>query len=352
MVTVRRNPSVVARDRRTPAAVARDRLGGRKEPQMVATRANRWPAIPVADWVDTRDTLQLYTQVVGKVRLANEPLLNHWWNVPLYLSARGLTTSLMPHSTGPAFQIDFDLLDHRVEVTTVDGTARSLTLEPRPVADFYPAVMGMLDDLGVSTEIWPVPVEIPGAIAFADDRVHTSYDPDAARRFWLALVEMERVFKVFRTRFVGKSSPVHFFWGALDLASTRFSGRTAPPHPGGAPNCGPHVMWEAYSHEVSSAGYWPGPPGEEGVFYSYAYPEPPGYRGTPITVAGARWDDGLGEFILPYEFVRTAADPDALLLDFLQQTYEAAAVTAGWNRDSLERPLRDQDEDVGRGSAS
>lgn len=305
---------------------------------MATTRANRWPSIPVTSWEETRDTLHLYTQVVGKVRLANEPLLNHWWNVPLYVSARGLTTSLMPHPTGPAFQIDFDFLDHRLEVTTVAGDARTIPLGPRPLADFYESVMSALDDLDVATEIWPVPVEIAGAIPFPDDRVHVSYDPDAVHRFWLALVEMVRVFKAFRGRFVGKSSPVHLFWGALDLASTRFSGRTAPLHPGGAPNCGPHVMWEAYSHEVSSAGYWPGPPGEEGVFYSYAYPEPVGYRDSPLPVEGARWDDGLAEFILPYELVRNAADPDGLLLDFLQQTYEAAATTAAWDRSALERP--------------
>jgi hypothetical protein len=304
---------------------------------MTSTSADRWPAIPVSAWQDSRDTLQLWTQVVGKVRLANEPLANHWWNVPLYLSARGLTTSLMPHPTGPAFQIDFDFVDHRLDVATVRGTARSLPLEPRPVAEFYDAVMGMLSDLDVTTEIWPVPVEIAGSIPFADDRTHASYDPDAVHRFWLALVEMSRVFKVFRSRFVGKSSPIHVFWGALDLASTRFSGRPAPPHPGGAPNCGPQVMWEAYSQEVSSAGYWPGPPGEEGVFYSYAYPEPPRYRDTSIPVQGARWNDGLSEFVLPYELVRTAADPDALLLDFLQRTYEAAAVTAAWDRGALER---------------
>ncbi|MGQ0433704.1 MAG: DUF5996 family protein [Microthrixaceae bacterium] len=305
---------------------------------MTSTDSTRWPAIPVADWHDTRDTLQLYTQIVGKVRLANEPPTNHWWNVPLYLSARGLTTSLMPHPTGPSFQIDFDFVDHRLDITTAAGATRALDLEPRPVADFYAAVMGMLHDLDVATEIWPVPVEIPDAIPFPGDRLHDSYDRDAVHRFWLALVEMERVFKAFRTRFVGKSSPVHVFWGALDLASTRFSGRTAPPHPGGAPNCGPHVMWEAYSHEVSSAGYWPGPPGEEGVFYAYAYPDPPGYRDAPIGVDGARWDEELGEFILPYELVRTAADPDAVLLEFLQRTYEAAATTAAWDRAVLERP--------------
>jgi hypothetical protein len=296
-----------------------------------------WPSIPVADWQATRDTLHLYTQVVGKIRLANEPLTNHWWNSTLCVTARGFTTSLMPHSSGEAFQIDFDFLRHSLDVTTVSGAVRSLDLEARPVADFYGAVMAMLDDLGVTTAIWPMPVEIVGAVPFPDDHVHASYDPGAVNRFWQALVAMERVFKEFRTAFVGKSSPVHLFWGALDLAHTRFSGRTAPPHPGGAPNCGPHVMWEAYSHEVSSCGYWPGPPGEEGVFYAYAYPDPPGYRDCLVSPAGARWDDDLGEFILPYELVRTAPDPNGLLLGFLQSTYEAAAATAKWDRDALER---------------
>jgi hypothetical protein len=305
------------------------------------TAAARWPSIPVADWQDTRDTLQLYTQVVGKVRLANEPQLNHWWNVPLYVTARGLTTSVMPHHSGNSFQIDFDFTDHRLDVVTVSGEVRSLDLVPRPVANFYESVMSLLAEVGVRTEIWPVPVEIPGAIPFPDDRVHASYDGDAVHRFWLALVAMERVLKVFRSRFVGKSSPIHLFWGSLDVALTRFSGRTAPPHPGGAPNCGPHVMWEAYSHEVSSCGYWPGPPGEEGVFYSYAYPEPPGYRDATVTPKGARWDDGLGEFILPYELVRSAPDPDGTLLEFLQSGYEAAANTADWDRAALERPNGD-----------
>lgn len=301
------------------------------------TDTERWPSIPVADWQDTRDTLHLYTQVVGKVRLANEPHLNHWWNATLYVSARGLTTSLMPHPTGSAFQVDFDFLDHRLDITTVTGEKRSLDLVPRSVADFYTAVMSMLTELGVGTEIWPMPVEIPDATPFPDDTVHTSYDADAVRRFWLALVDVQRVFKQFRSRFVGKASPVHYFWGAIDLAYTRFSGRTAPPHPGGAPNCGPHVMWEAYSHEVSSCGYWPGPPGEEGVFYAYAYPEPPGYRDTRIAPDGTRWDVDLDEFVLPYEFVRAAPDPDALLLEFLQSSYEAAAVTGWWDRPALER---------------
>jgi hypothetical protein len=272
------------------------------------------------------------------VRLAHSPLVNHWWDTTLRLTARGLTTSLVPHRTGPAFQIDFDFLDHRLDVATVDGGRRSLPLEPRTVADFYAETMRLLEELGVGTEIWPVPVEIVGAVPFAEDRAHASYDPDAVRRFWLALVEMTRVFTVFRGRFLGKVSPVHLFWGGLDLATTRFSGRGAPPYPGKVPNCGPQVMGEAYSHEVSSCGYWPGPPGEEGIFYAYAYPEPAGFRDAPVTPDGARWDDDLGEFVLPYELVRTAADPDAVLLSFLQSSYEAAADTARWERATLERP--------------
>jgi hypothetical protein len=310
---------------------------------MASAEAGGWPSIPVGSWESTRDTLQLYLQVVGKVRMANEPLANHWWNVPLYLSARGLTTSLVPHRSGRSFEIVLDLVDHRLDVETTDGQVRSLPLEPRPVADFHRWLLSMLDELGVATEIWPVPVEIADAIPFADDHVHGSYDADAVHRFWLALVQMARVLAVFRSRFVGKASPIHVFWGALDLAHTRFSGRVAPPHPGGAPNCGPHVMWEAYSHEVSSCGYWPGPPGEEGVLYAYAYPEPHGYRAATIGPTGARWDDGLGEFVLPYEIVRRAPDPDAMLLEFFQSTYEAAAIAADWDRAALDRHEGDLD---------
>ena len=220
--------------------------------------ASGWPEIPVAEWVDTRDTLQLMTQVVGKVRMENTPLMSHWWNVVLYVSARGLTTGLIPHG-GRAFSIDFDFFDHQLVVSTTNGDRRSIPLKPGPIADFYRDVMAALGELGLSTEIWTMPVEIPDAIPFDTDQQHVAYDGDQAHRFWLALVQMNRVFEEFRSRYIGKVSPVHFFWGALDLAVTRFSGRTAPKHPGGAPNCGPHVMWEAYSHEVSSAGYWPGP---------------------------------------------------------------------------------------------
>jgi hypothetical protein len=296
-----------------------------------------WPELRVEDWQDTRDTFHLWTQVVGKVRMAHEPLLNHWWNVPLYVGVRGFGTSLITPADAVAFEMDFDLVDSVLRVATVEGQSAEVALAPRSVADFHAEVMATLDQLGLRTRIWTMPVEIEGAIPFDSDEVHNSYDADAVRRFWLKCVQIQRVFSAFRGRFVGKSSPVHLFWGALDLAATRFSGRDAPPHPGGAPNCGPHVMWEAYSQEVSSAGYWPGGPGEEGTFYSYAYPEPEGYRDAAVGPAAARFDTELGEFVLPYEAVRTAADPDATLLEFLQTTYEAAAVHAQWDRAALER---------------
>ncbi|MDT7654025.1 MAG: hypothetical protein QOI36_5431 [Pseudonocardiales bacterium] len=295
-----------------------------------------WPSLRAADWQPTRDTLQLWTQVVGKIRLANAPLINHWWNVPLYVTSRGLTTSLVPHASGRSFQIDFDFLAHRLEIVTTDGAVRTLALEPRTVADFYARVLSHLDDLGLTTRIWPMPVEIEGAIPFDEDDVHASYDGDQVQRFWRILVQLDRVLHDFRGRFVGKASPVHLFWGALDLAVSRFSGRTAPPHPGGAPNCGPHVMHEAYSHEVSSCGYWPGGDGE-GVVYSYVYPEPAGFRDAAVGPEGAHYSEELGEFILPYERVRTAADPDRTLLEFLQSSYEAAADSASWPRSRLER---------------
>ena len=295
-----------------------------------------WPALPIAEWQATRDTLQLLTQIVGKIRMVRTPLMSHWWNVPLYVTARGLTTSMIP-AGGRGFQIDFDFTTHDLDITISNGERRSFPLEARPVADFYAELMAMLDDLDLTTPIWTIPVEIPGeVIPFDKDDVHTSYDRGQVERFWRALVEMARVFELFRSEFVGKVSPVHLFWGGLDLAVTRFSGRRAPPHPGGAPNCGPHVMLEAYSHEVSSAGYWPGPDGE-GVFYSYAYPEPDGYRRQPVAPSSAHFDDALGEFVLPYETVRTASDPDAVLLEFLRTTYAAAADTGRWDREELER---------------
>jgi hypothetical protein len=294
-----------------------------------------WPPLPLADWQPTRDTLQLWLQIVGKVRMASTPLTNHWWNVPLYVTASGLTTSLIPHGDR-AFQVDLDLRVHQLEITVSDGSTASMQLTSRTVADFYAEFIGHLERLGLATAIWTMPVEIADAIPFDRDVEHTTFDNQQAKRFWLALIQMTRVFEIFRTRFIGKVSPVHLFWGGLDLAVTRFSGRSAPPHPGGAPNCGPHVMHEAYSHEVCSAGYWPGPDGE-GVFYSYAYPIPDGYAETVLDIPGARYDDQLGEFTLPYASVRTAADPDDLLLSFLQATYEVAARLGKWDRTALER---------------
>lgn len=297
-----------------------------------------WPSLPVEEWRSTRDTLTLWTQIVGKIRIARTPLLNHWWNAPLYLTARGLTTSPIPDDSGRAFSIDFDLRADRLDILVTDGAARSFPLsEVRHVAEFFQRVMSALDDLDLPTPIWPVPVELPDATTpFPEDDAPRAYDPDQALRFWLLLTQAQRVFTEFKSRFTGKASPVHLFWGALDLATTRFSGRTAPAYTSPVPNCGPHVMLEAYSHEVSSCGYWPGPDGE-GVFYSYAYPEPPGYRDAPVTPPEARYDEPLGEFVLPYESVRTSPNPDETLLSFLQSTYEAAATHAHWDRPSLER---------------
>lgn len=297
---------------------------------------NAWPELPLEAWRPTRDTLTLWLQVVGKIRIARTPLRNHWWNAPLYVTAYGLTTSLMPAEAGRSFSIDLDLHQHRLDVRTTEGQTRSMALEPKSVKEFYGELMALLDGMDLGTEIWPVPVELPDAIPFPDDDTHNSYDPVAVAAFWRTLVETERVFDVFGARFLGKASPVHLFWGALDLAMTRFSGRYAPPHPGGVPNVGPHVMHEAYSHEVSSCGYWPGG-GDEGIFYSYAYPEPERFRTMPAGLDSARFDDEFGEFVLPYTAVRTAKDPDAVLLDFLQRTYEAAADNARWDRIALER---------------
>jgi uncharacterized protein DUF5996 len=297
--------------------------------------ANGWPEIPVAAWEDTRDTLHMWTQVVGKVRLALEPLVNHWWQTTLYVTARGLTTSLMPYGAR-GIEMEFDFHRHLLDIRTTDGGERQVRLEPRSVADFYAETMARLAELDVVVKIFPLPSEVPVAIPFPEDETHASYDAAYAHRFWLALVQAKRVFTEFRSPFIGKVSPVHFFWGAFDLAVTRFSGRTAPPHPGGIPNCPDWVTQEGYSHEVSSCGYWPGGAGE-GVFYAYAYPEPAGFREWPVLPEGASYDAALGEFLLPYEAVRTADDPDDTLLSFLQTTYEAAAELAGWDRAGLER---------------
>jgi uncharacterized protein DUF5996 len=296
-----------------------------------------WPTLPVADWADTRDTLHMWTQVVGKIRVAHSPLLNHWWNSTLYVSATGLSTALMHYDAQHGFQMGFDFNDDNLHIVTTAGAHRSVALEPRTVADFYAEVMAHLDELGLSTPIWTMPVEVEGAIPFDEDDQHKSYDRDAVRRFHQSLVSSERLLQEFRARFVGKTSPVHFFWGGFDLAETRFSGRRAPRYPRKAQHCGSWVMEEAYSHEVSSAGYWPFGR-TEGLFYSYAYPEPDGFEDFPIGPAGASYDSDMGEYVLPYEVVRTADDPDRVLSEFFQSTYEAAAERGGWDRGALERP--------------
>jgi hypothetical protein len=303
-------------------------------PPAAAVRSPDWPELTLSAWEDTRDTLQLWTQVVGKIRLALEPMINHWWQVPLYVSARGLTTSLMP-AGGRGVEIEFDFIDHRLDLRDSDGEVRTVTLEPRSVASFYRATMDAVEDLGIQVAILARPVEVPEAIPFAEDERHHSYDADAVHRFWLALVQSHRVMTTFRARFVGKVSPVHFFWGAADLAVSRFSGRRAPKHPGGVPNCADWVQELAYSHEVSSCGFWPGG-GGEGMFYSYCYPQPHGFADWPIEPEAASYDVELGEFVLPYTAVRTADDPDAVLMEFLQSSYEAAAELAKWDRASLE----------------
>ena len=295
-----------------------------------------WPELPFGAWAETRATLHLWTQVVGKIRLELTPWLNHSWHVPLYVNARGLTTSPIAYASG-SFEMQFDFLDHALDITLSDGRARRLALQPQSVAEFYGAVMAALADLGLDVAINEQPCEIAGATPFSRDRLHAAYDPDYARRFWQVLVQTDRVLKKFRTGFLGKCSPVHFFWGSFDLAVTRFSGRRAPPFPGKTPGVAAEVMREAYSHEVSSAGFWPGGNGiDYPAFYSYTYPSPLGFGAVAVQPAAAFFSEALGEFLLPYEAVRTAADPDGALLAFLQSTYEAAAVTANWDRAALE----------------
>jgi hypothetical protein len=293
-----------------------------------------WPDLAVPTWPATRDTLHMWTQVVGKVKLALNPMVNHWWQVPLYVSARGLTTSLM-HAGDRGLEIEFDFVDHRLRVQATDGARRDVRLEQRSVADFHRATMAALAEVGVPLTLNPRPSEVAEAIPFDEDEVHRTYDPDAAHRFWLALVRIHDVLLRFRGGFVGKASPVHFFWGGADLCTTRFSGRPAPKHPGGVPNCPDWVQELAYSHEVSSCGYWPG--GDDGgAFYAYAYPEPPGFAERPVEPAEASYDAALGEFVLPYAAVRASADPAAALLAFCRTTYAAAAEAGGWDREALE----------------
>jgi hypothetical protein len=295
-----------------------------------------WPELPTAWWRDTYATLHLWTQIIGKIRLVRSPWLNHSWHVALYVTARGLTTSPIPDGTR-SFQIDFDFIDHALRISTSDGAARQFALAGKTVASFYAGVMAELAALGISIKINELPNELPEPIRFSLDKQHASYDPEAVRRFHQILVNVDSVFKQFRTGFLGKASPVHFFWGSFDLAVTRFSGRRAPRHPGGVPHLSDEVACEAYSHEVSSAGFWPGSGAiDYPAFYSYAYPEPAGFRTIKARPDAAFFSEALGEFILPYDAVRTAAAPDRVLLEFLQSTYEAAANAAKWDRDALE----------------
>ena len=296
-----------------------------------------WPDLPLAAWQDTYQTLHLWTQIVGKVRLVQMPWINHSWHVTLYVTARGLTTGAMPHGAR-TFQISFDFVDHELQIETGEGSVGRLKLEPRSVADFYAALLAELSALGLPVAIYARPNEIENPVPFAEDRGHASYDRDYAHRFWQVLAQTNRVLHDFRAHFLGKVSPVHLFWGALDLAVTRFSGRRAPLHPGGIPFLPDWVTQEAYSHEVSSCGFWPGGgPLPYPLFYAYAYPAPAGFEAAQVRPAAAFWSPEFGEFVLPYEEVRRAPDPDAVLLEFLQSTYEAAANLGGWERAALER---------------
>lgn len=305
-----------------------------------ATGPKPWPSLPFDEWKDTCATLHLWTQIVGKIRVAQAPFVNHWWHVALYVTIRGLTTSPIPHGAR-TFQIDFDFIDHQLLVSTSDGAVKTMPLRPRTVADFYEELFLVLRQLDLTVTIFKTPNEVVDAIAFDRDQTHAFYDAAHANRFWRALVQVDRVFQKFRGRYVGKCSPVHFFWGSFDMAVTRFSGRSAPDHPGGVPNCPDWVMREAYSHELSSCGFWPG---NEAVpypaFYAYAYPEPKGFGDAPVQTPGAFYDASIREFLLPYEDVRKAASPDVLLLDFLQRSYEAAADLGHWDRVALETSLR------------
>ncbi|MBI2821671.1 MAG: hypothetical protein HYX74_05550 [Acidobacteria bacterium] len=296
-----------------------------------------WPSLPLEVWIDTCATLHLWLQIVGKIRLVQSPWINHSWHATYYLTTRGLTTSPIPYGAR-SLQIDFDFIDHAVVIQASDGGTGGLALQPRSVATFYRLLKEELEKLELQIDIYPKPNEVPDPIRFDRDEAHRSYDPEQANRFWRILVQADRVFKRFRARFIGKCSPVHFFWGAPDLAVTRFSGRRAPDHPGGIPNLPDRVTREAYSHEVSSCGFWPGGgPVSYPAFYSYAYPEPAGFREAPVRPAAAFYSNELREFILPYDHVRQAESPDDVLLDFLQTTYEAAANFGHWDRHFLER---------------
>jgi len=292
---------------------------------------NPWPFLVLEDWQDTLATLHMWTQIVGKIRLATTPLQNHWWNVPLYVSARGLTTSPMTYEDR-IFEIEFDFIDHKLVIECSDGAVKILALRTESVAYFYDRVMASLEGLGIDVQIWPMPVEVPNPIRFDEDETHASYDAEYANRFWRALVNIDEVFKEFRARFIGKVSPVHFWWGSFDHAVTRFSGRPAPPREGAD-----KITLEAYSHEVISHGFWPGGNGVEAAFYSYTAPEPAGLPESSIEPRAAFYSKEMKEFLLPYEAVRNSPSPETALMDFLQSTYEAGANLAKWDRKALER---------------
>jgi hypothetical protein len=301
-------------------------------PHAIADQPECWPALPLESWKDTYATLHMWTQIVGKVRLHLTPLVNHWWNVPLYVSARGLSTSLIPYGQR-GFELWFDFIGHRLVLETSDGISKSLALKPRSVAEFYQELVEMLRSAGIEVKIWRTPVEIPNPIPFDEDRVHASYDPAAVEKFWRILLSVAAVFTQFRAGFIGKSSPVQFFWGSFDLAVSRFSGRLAPERPGAD-----YVTREAYSHEVSSVGFWPGAGDiKDAAFYSYTVPEPQGFKEARVRPASAYYQKRASEFLLMYEDVRKSESPTATLLDFCQSTYEAGASLGNWDRKALER---------------
>jgi hypothetical protein len=311
-------------------------MTSRLHPSDAAMASSMWPPLPYEAWKDTYETLHMWTQIVGKIRLGRMPWLNHCWQVTLYPTARGLTTARMPYGV-EGLQIDFDFVSHELIVQTSRGDRRSIALAPMSVADFYRAVMEALASLGIPVRIYRRPSEVESRVPFDHDTAHRSYDADAVHRCWRALASSAEVFQRFRGRYYGKASPVHFFWGAFDLAVTRFSGRAAPPHPGGIPNLPDRVTRDAYSHEVSSCGFWPGgATAPYPLFYSYAYPEPKGYADASVQPSQAGYDTTLHEFILPYDAVRRASDPEETLLAFLQSSYEAAADLGAWDRKALE----------------
>jgi Family of unknown function (DUF5996) len=297
---------------------------------------NPWQSLPFAEWKDTAMTLHMWTQIVGKIRLTLSPWTNHSWHVTLYVTSRGLTTSPIPHGSD-TFEMQFDFIDHQLLIDKSDGARRKLELKPQSVAEFYRMVMKTLNDLELPVTIHTMPNEIENPIPFDQDEQHRSYQAEYANRFWRVLVQSDRVFKEFRSRFCGKCSPVHFFWGSFDLAVTRFSGRQAPPHPGGVPHLPDAITREAYSQEVSSLGFWPGnAAAPTPIFYSYAYPEPPGFAEAKIQPQAAFYEPKLREFILPYDAVRTSQNPDEVLLDFAQSAYDAASKLGKWDREALE----------------